>query len=542
MRVQGTQVMPSEIPRSRNATARTTSREPRGALAFVAGAVLTLMLVPVFIYSDMSVAAVLPLALLIGLTSQCFFELVLKPDSGDVFHPTILVAVYFALYFALRSFYLWTVPFFARMGHNPYDDYLPAALWCACGGYFAFLSGMGSKTARLWLRHLPRPGNWPQSLPASRLLLLMVVGLASLLYLFKIGMTVGNYGNLEFQRHPPPGLPILLQNLTDLSWVALCIFLVTSLKKTRRGTIWLLLGISVGILGIKLAISGGKVALIQPVLQAAIVFHYGRRRFRLWEMLMVGVPVVMLAFGVVNFYRFVVVGQHGAAKNLSDVASRVSTASDMLSQTHGKESALEQMVGRNAGTDALAVIMKYTPHPFPYVYGRHWIEVPLTFIPRQIWKDKPINMPSAEFESTYLGLPSKFNGFSSMHLIGDLYRNFSWAGVLCGMFLVGILLRALYLFCSPCRENPSGLFLYAALFPEIIHSLESDLGYAIGIVTRALILTVVAAMFLGVRFRKVRRVASSGDTSLAGGFGRFAMSTIKVPHSNRGIIPEASIE
>ena len=506
MRVQDTQGVSSPIPRVRNTPWRIASGESPAALTVLASAALTLMLIPAFLYLDVESAVALPLALLLGLTSRHLFELVIRPASNDLFFPTTLVVGYFVVDFGARSFYLATVPFFARIGRNPYNDYLPAALWCACAGYLAYSSGMGSEAAKRLLRRLPRLGNWPRSLPALRLLLLMIVGLGCVFYLFKLGLSVGNYGNLEFQRHPPPGLPVLLQNLTDLSWVALCIFLVTSAKKSRRGVIWLLLGMSVSILCIKLAISGGKVALIQPFLETAIVFHYGKRRFRIWEMLTMGVPVVILAFGAVNFYRFVVVGHHGAPKDLADVVSRVSLATDMLNDAHAigsQQSPLEQMVDRNAGTDALALIIKYTPNPFPYVYGRHWLEIPLTFIPRQIWKNKPVNMPSAEFESTYMSEPSNYNGFSSMHLIGDLYRNFSFAGVLVGMFLLGVLLRLFYLFCSPRRENGAGLFLYAVLFPEIIHSLESDVGYAMINVFRAAVLTMGVAYFLGARFKKL---------------------------------------
>jgi hypothetical protein len=535
MSVQDTRMASSSIPQVRNEAGKNAAGELSPDLALFASAALTLMLVLAFLYLDVSFAVAVPLAVLVGLTSRHLFGLIFRATRNDLFFPTTLVVCYFVVDFAARSYYLATVPFFARIGRNPYDDYLPAALWCACAGYVAYSSGMGSKAAGRWLRGVPRPGNWPRSLPALRLLLLMIVGLGCLIYLFKLGMTVGNYGNLEFQRHPPPGLPVLLENLTDLSWVAVCVFLATSARKSRPGVIWLLLGVSVGILCLKLAISGGKVALLQPFLETAIVFHYGKRRFRIWEMVTIGVPVVMLAFGVVNFYRFVVVGQHGAPKDLADVVSRVSSATDMLNDAHGtgsQQSALEQMVDRNAGTDALALIMRYTPNPFPYVYGRHWLEIPLTFIPRQIWKNKPVNMPSAEFESTYMSEPSNYNGFSSMHLIGDLYRNFSFAGVLFGMFLLGVLLRFFYLFCSPCRENGAGLFLYAALFPEIIHSLESDVGYAMINVFRAAVLALGVAYFLGARFKKVRRVDSP----------RRILSGAEVSHCDYGIASEAQAE
>ena len=475
----------------------------------LASAALALLLFPVFRYLDIMVALALPLSVLIALTGRHFFRLMFSPQHSDVFHPAILVAGYFVMYFVVRSFYLSTAPFLLRLGRNPYDDCIPPALWCASTGYVAFSWGVRSKAASCWKHHVPVvTQQLLRTLPVTRFLLLIVIGVGSLVYLFKIGLAVGNYGNLEFQRNPPPGVLVLLANLLDLCWVALCVHLIVPTKNSRGGLAWLLLGILFCILCIKLAISGGKVVLIQPLMETAIVFHYGKRRFRLWEILIIGVPTMMLAFGLVNFYRFVVVGPHGSPKSIADVVSRVSAAATVLNSEQGtgtKQSALEQMVDRNAGIDALALTMKYTPHPFPYASGRPWLQIPATFVPRQIWKNKPINIPSAEFEATYMGVPRNFNGFSSMHLIGDLYRNFSWAGVLCGMFFLGALLRLFYLFCSPSRQNPTGIFLYAALFPEIVHSLEADVGYAFINVSRALALAITVAIFLGARFRRFPR-------------------------------------
>lgn len=495
-------ITPSErVLRPRVVTKRRSSAD------LLATAALAVVMVPVLLYFAIRLPVVLPLSILLALTGRRLLQVAFDSARIDLFSPLSVVATYFSLYFAVRSVYLCTVPFLARLGRNPYDDYLPAALWCASAGYASFLLGFGSKIAKSWKPHWPMATHQlPSVLPTLRLFLLMLIGLGSLAYLFKIGVAVGNYGSLEFQRHPPPGVVVLLENLLDLSWVLLCVYFVVPSKKLRGWEIWCLGGISLGILCLKLALSGGKVALIQPLMEAAIVIHYGKRQLRFWEALIVGIPALMLAFGVVNFYRFTVVGRTGSPKTLSEIASRISSAITMLNSNHAaraQPSALEQMVDRNAGSDALALIMKYTPHPFPYVSGRPWLQIPMTFVPRQIWKDKPINIPSAEFEETYMGVPGNYNGFTSMQLIGDLYRNFSWPGVLGGMFLLGALLQLFYLACSPSRANTMGLFLYAALFPEIIHSLESDVGYAVINVTRAIALAVCVAFFLGARSRRL---------------------------------------
>lgn len=476
-------------------------------LAPVASMLLTLFLFAAFLRMDIYFAMAVPLCLLMGLVSHHLFRLILNPSCSDVFSPVTLVAVYFGTYFALRAFVLGTVPFFGRLGRNAYDDYLPIALWCACVGYVSFLAGISSDLPKGWARRLQRgPVSWPSRMPAARVVILILIGFACLLYLFKIGVSVGSYGNREFQRHPPPGLVVLLRGLLDLSWVAVCVFLIVPGERSNRGVAYLVLGLSIFSLAINLAISGGKVSIIQPLLEAAIVVHYGRRRLRIWEIAAVGVPVLLVAFGIVNFYRFVVIGQRGAPKDLGDVISRVSSSSDLLASGQGsaaKHSALEQMVGRDAGIDALALVIKYTPHPFPYAYGWDFLQAPLTFVPRQIWKDKPISLPSADFETAYMGEPRNFNGFSSIHVISDLYRNFSIFGVIGGMFAFGVVLRTFYLLCAPSRDNGAGVFFYATLFPEFVHSLEADVSASVVGLIRVGILVLSTAAFLGVQYRRV---------------------------------------
>jgi hypothetical protein len=100
--------------------------------------------------------------------------------------------------------------------------------------------------------------------------------------------------------------------------------------------------------------------------------------------------------------------------------------------------------------------------------------------------------------------PPDFNGFSSMHLIADLYRNFNYPAVIAGMFVIGIAFRFFYLFCAPSRSNPPGVFLYAALFPDFVHAFETDLGSSAVNVVRSILLIVVTAYFLGIRFRRLR--------------------------------------
>jgi hypothetical protein len=329
---------------------------------------------------------------------------------------------------------------------------------------------------------------------------MLALSLACIAYMLKSGLVVGNFANEQFRRHPPSALISLLPNLLDLSWIASLIFLANPGRRRQGLEMTLLLSIAVVALGARLAVTGGKFAFIQPILEAAIVIHYAKRRFRIWEMVAIGLPTLAIAFGLINYYRFVIVGTRGSPKEAADVMDRVSDS--LRSRSGGvQHSAMEQMMVRDAGVDTLAVVMKYTPYPFAYGYGKNLLGVPLMFVPRLLWNDKPIYAPTAVFETTYLGEPYDYNGFTGIQLIADMYRNFGMYGILGGMFFLGLLLRALYFACRPSREQPVGIFVYAALFPQITHCLESDAGTALATITKLLFLVFVAAAFLGIRYR-----------------------------------------
>ena len=96
-----------------------------------------------------------------------------------------------------------------------------------------------------------------------------------------------------------------------------------------------------------------------------IVFHYLKRRLRLWQLVAVAVPIAILTFGLLNFYRFVVVGRvAGSPTSVGDITSRISAASDFLIRSDKvnshQSSTLDQLINRSTGVDALALIIKYT--------------------------------------------------------------------------------------------------------------------------------------------------------------------------------------
>ncbi len=475
----------------------------------VTGIIGILLLLGLYAFG-MKLPLALPLALLFGLTGQQFVDLIVHSRKRDVLAPNILMALYFVIAFGCRTVYLSRARYVkTHLGLNPYEDFLPVALWCACLGYVCFSLGFSSNWNKELEKFLPRYRPvWPRTVPGFRILAVLLTGLACSLYLFKIGVAVGDFNNPEFLRNPPPGLPILLQQFLYLGWVSICVCLMLPRKIAGRRAVLPLLALSVLFLFAHVAITGGKEALIQPILEALIVFHYLKKRLKLWQLAAVGLPTVVLAFGLVNFYRFVVVGQMGGTpRSLDEVVSRIYSASEYLKpeKTASTEpSAFDQMMLRDAGVDALALVMKYTPNPNAFEYGRDLLTLPLAFVPRFLWANKPIGSISQDFETLFMGEPPSYLGFSSIHLISDLYWEFALFGVVGGMFAIGCATRLLYRFLVPYSGNGAGVYAYAILLPSIIHVMENGAGSAITQVTKTMGLLVIAGLAFGVTFNRIR--------------------------------------
>lgn len=453
---------------------------------------------------DLSVSQAVPIAVLVGLAGQRLVELAIGRHQ-DLFEPANLVAAYFILYFAFRAAYVLGFTAVPRLGFFSYDDYLPEALWCACLGYLAFCAGYYSKIARRILTRLPASRlHWPRAIPGLRICLLLAAGFGAWVYLFShdafvVGAVAEEAGR-RFHTDPMPGVAVLLSSLLDFGWVAICVSVCLRNRRTNRVTLWVVLSMAAMLLAVRLAYTGGKQYLLEPMAEAMIAYHYLRRRLSFRHAVLVGLPCLFLAFGALNVYRFVIIGESGGAPtSFSDLLSRVTYAWTYFTsdRTDGLQtSALESLMQRQFGVDALALVMKYTPDRRPVGLGESYLQIPLqTFVPRQLWQDKPIYIPTDEFERDYLGVPP--GGFTSMHVISDLYQNFYLAGVAAGFFVIGIVFQLLYLACTPWAKNGVRVLVYAVLMPSLVHSLEADPVVNCVVFIRLTLLLVVVMKMLG---------------------------------------------
>jgi len=83
----------------------------------------------------------------------------------------------------------------------------------------------------------------------------------------------------------------------------------------------------------------------------------------------------------------------------------------------------------------------------PYSWGRSlFVDPLLALVPRALWPGKTISLGDSEFVNRYTGLSLKTESISvDTNITFELYANFSWPGVILGLYVFGFLMARLEL-------------------------------------------------------------------------------------------------
>jgi hypothetical protein len=105
----------------------------------------------------------------------------------------------------------------------------------------------------------------------------------------------------------------------------------------------------------------------------------------------------------------------------------------------------------------VAVVLDAFPKRKDYLMGESWVGVVVTFVPRWLWPTKREFIAWSDsgiiFQLTGAPIPSS--------LQSTLYANFSWAGMIIGMFLWGWYHRGLYRWLEQHRTDRGVVLMYA---------------------------------------------------------------------------------
>jgi oligosaccharide repeat unit polymerase len=125
-------------------------------------------------------------------------------------------------------------------------------------------------------------------------------------------------------------------------------------------------------------------------------------------------------------------------------------------------------------------IINAVPNKMEYRNGEMLYGWACSIIPKSIWPDRPLWVERGPMiHQQVYGLKGGIAGCPP-GLIAELYWNFGVVGTLIGMFLVGMIFRAIFVAFRPVAENPTSVLLYTILVTRfVMFSLGNDWGTGI---------------------------------------------------------------
>lgn len=237
-----------------------------------------------------------------------------------------------------------------------------------------------------------------------------------------------------------------------------------SARRADWALLWFLIAVEVAF-GF---LSGFKSAFIGGAIIALIC--YGKYRQRVpWKPVLVCIVLVVVSVPFNVQFRSLALGTEG--ENSPELAYRAvgRTISDRSSAS---DAIVSWAPARLRQLDNVAVVVRDTPEVHPMLYGRDLLISPaVILVPRAVWPEKPVIASGFDFAQEYLGQRSNVTSSTGVTQIGDLFRNFGWAGVALGMFLLGLVFGGLSRVVR--RAGPTGSLLVAASATILIR-VESD--------------------------------------------------------------------
>jgi hypothetical protein len=240
-------------------------------------------------------------------------------------------------------------------------------------------------------------------------------------------------------------------------------------------------------------VSGMKSELLQNFVVVALVSSFARGRLQKTWIL---APVLgfVLLYPIFNNYRKLL--RHDRTE-ASSATSVIADARRSVSQSLESGSGLDGWFASSARLSLLrlnvlqdvGLLLAVTSQGHSLESSARWWMIPFyPFIPRFVWPSKPVLDKGLQF-SIRLGYGDQ--GSTAVSYPGDLYVTCGWAGLLFGMFLMGVVAQWLTNFLRRSFGKRS-LSVYAVIFLTAVNIEIDAFSYWTGLIKWLAILSVLA--------------------------------------------------
>jgi hypothetical protein len=423
--------------------------------------------------------------LLTGLLLAVFFLLVSIPlikakaqESPDYLEPIYLISLSYALYFGLRTIYIFHRP--EEIIHREVFDVglLNQSLLYVILGLsvllLAYYSPLSEKLAnKIKLNGLKR--EWPAKGLVERIVFLYLVGFAVRLVAIKAGVSSllrrpAGYISTYAEIHTPGR--DYLANFQEYTWYAVLALMLSGLyakNKIARMLLYIFWAIEIAFN----APTTSKKVLFVLALTVMLWYNYRKRLVAFNRYFIIVIVAVFLIFPGLNVYRTIYGAKYGFLSPTEAIPCAWSDALSFFGSMSPRDYfnySLDMFMRRAHGIDSVCLTVKYTPSAHDFLRGIDYVYiVPAGLIPRAIWESKPHFKSEEIFELHYWygDIWQSLGSFPGPTMVGDFYMNFGLPGILMGMLFVGFLYRFLYEFFvrGTGASSPGLLFYFVTLIP-----------------------------------------------------------------------------
>lgn len=439
----------------------------------------------------------------------------------DIFEPIYVVGSTYFIYFGVRLlFIVLDNPALQTSRFNllPYvpvpsaSEMIIPELY-AVAGFASFVAGYYSGIPQWLGRKLPRLRcSWTRKRELAGFFGLLLIGLSFTILNVVRGRLYGSVSltqlgiNLAYQ-----GLIDTLAGFMRIAFILAATYMFAYPGAKTVSSFMVLLFVP---LQLALAlIIGSKQEIVYTLLFLIVPYHYLKRRltsFQLFLFIIAGLatfPLIAVYYDVIHTSSRVAFTPEYALVDIGNTAEKlfhIAKTGQLLPLT------IEYFIGRFNGIDTLTLIMSSPKSRGGMRNVPSIMMLPVFWIPRFLWPEKPILNFQEWFAREYVGV-SHYILIPAMQ-IGELYLNFGLAGILVGMVVSGILMRFLYLYLISYEKNQMGVFIYTSILPTLWVSLEAAIVSNVTTLLQSLLLLLFIARVLnrGSIFA-ARRIGDSGN-------------------------------
>jgi len=380
---------------------------------------------------------------------------------------------------------------------NP-EFYLPLTLIYVVIGFAGLIVGfalpIGRRLGQYWFAKLPE---WEWSFEQVKFPALLLIAIGQIGRL--LALQIGSWGyNMPEEVSEWGFVFVSLGNLGNFAQFVLWFTIFRARRLVPIHWFYILLLLVVGLGNILLA--GNKGGLFWYTVFLFTVYLLADRRLSLPRVMLAGLIVGPLVLAVVSYGNtFRTLKGSEQVVSVTDYASLVfdttytvvkSDWMDILSR------GMESLFRRTEITTHFGVIVSNYERlsSLEEKYGvanNIVVDVLTAFIPRFVWKDKPLISNARAIGALYFANP--YNSYATTPF-GDLLRNFGPIGVPVGMAILGILLAVIYELVSRQPTTAWRAGLYSALLGCV--SYEGFYGSIFPAMLRAAVVVMAATLFL----------------------------------------------